>query len=93
MRLVERQHPFVFRLRPSPGRDYTRGDRQHLIALHHDPWESAGTLLLNVGQGSVLPSRRCSVLGKKVSRCLTYCIPLNHSKTVFSSANGVTEGS
>ena len=43
-------------------------------------WES---LLLNVGQGSVLPSCRCGVLGKKVTRCSTYCILVKHSKTVF----------
>ena len=31
----------------------------------------------------MLPSRRCSVLGKETGSCLPHCFPLNHAKAVF----------
>ena len=40
-------------------------------------------LLLKVGQVPMLPSRRCSVLGKEMGCCLAHCFPLNHAEAIF----------
>ena len=95
VRLVKRQHAFVFRLQPIRERDCIRGDRQNILALNHDLWALVGVRLAQRGTGfgaSILPQQRA--LHEEMTRCFMYCIPFNHSKKNLSTwilANGAAK--
>ena len=72
MWLVGRQHAIGFRLQPESVTSFERTVNISLLCttMFGHRWES---VLLNVGQGSVLPSCRCSVIENKMTCCFTHC--------------------